>query len=194
MPGAKTVQLTGRLGEVMQESAKTAVSFVRANATKLGIDPGFWDTSEIHIHAPAGAVPKDGPSAGITLVTALVSLLTQRPLEEHLAMTGEVTLTGRVLPVGGIKEKLLAAHRQGCTTVIVPSRNRKDVIEDVPEDVRNAMTILYVSDVLEVIDIALRPKARVKRTVTAGPQHSAPDTVIPLAPTLPAKDAPPARA
>jgi ATP-dependent Lon protease len=194
MPGAKTVQLTGRLGEVMQESAKTAVSYVRANASKLGIDPGFWETSEIHIHAPAGAVPKDGPSAGITLVTALVSLLTQRPLEEHLAMTGEVTLTGRVLPVGGIKEKLLAAHRQGCKTVIVPSRNRKDVLEDVPEDVRNALNIVYVSDVLEVIDVALRPKPRVKRSTTAGPQHVAPETVIPLAPTLPAKDAPPARA
>lgn len=194
MPGSKTVQLTGRLGEVMQESAKTAVSYVRANAAKLGIDPAFWETSEIHIHAPAGAVPKDGPSAGITLVTALVSLLTQRPLEEHLAMTGEVTLTGRVLPVGGLKEKLLAAHRQGCTTVIVPARNRKDVIEEVPADVRADLNIVYVSDVLEVIDIALKPKPRAKRTSVTGSQHTAPEKVIPLAPTLPAKDAPPAMA
>jgi ATP-dependent Lon protease len=194
MPGSKTVQLTGRLGEVMQESAKTAVSYVRANAAKLGIDPTFWETSEIHIHAPAGAVPKDGPSAGITLVTALVSLLTQRPLEEHLAMTGEVTLTGRVLPVGGLKEKLLAAHRQGCTTVIVPARNRKDVMEDVPEDVRADLNIVYVSDVLEVIDIALRPKPRAKRTSVTGAQQVVPEKVIPLAPTLPAKDAPPAMA
>ena len=194
MPGSKTVQLTGRLGEVMQESAKTAVSYVRANAAKLGVDPAFWETSEIHIHAPAGAVPKDGPSAGITLVTALVSLLTQRPLEEHLAMTGEVTLTGRVLPVGGLKEKLLAAHRQGCTTVIVPARNRKDVIEDVPEDVRADLNIVYVSDVLEVIDLALKPKPRAKRTSVTGSQHTAPEKVIPLAPTLPAKDAPPAMA
>ncbi len=194
MPGSKTVQLTGRLGEVMQESAKTAVSYVRANAAKLGIDPAFWETSEIHIHAPAGAVPKDGPSAGITLVTALVSLLTQRPLEEHLAMTGEVTLTGRVLPVGGLKEKLLAAHRQGCTTVIVPARNRKDVIEEVPEDVRADLNIVYVSDVLEVIDLALKPKPRAKRTSVTGSQHTAPEKVIPLAPTLPAKDAPPAMA
>jgi len=194
MPGAKTVQLTGRLGEVMQESAKTAVSFVRANAAKLGIDPGFWESSEIHIHAPAGAVPKDGPSAGITLVSALVSLLTQRPLEENLVMTGEVTLTGRVLPVGGIKEKLLAAHRQGCKTVIVPSRNRKDVFEDVPEDVRSAMNIVYVTDVIEVIDIALRPKPRAKRPAATGQQRTAPENVMPLAPTLPNKDAPPARA
>jgi ATP-dependent Lon protease len=194
MPGSKTVQLTGRLGEVMQESAKTAVSYVRANAAKLGIDPTFWETSEIHIHAPAGAVPKDGPSAGITLVTALVSLLTQRPLEEHLAMTGEVTLTGRVLPVGGLKEKLLAAHRQGCTTVIVPARNRKDVMEDVPEDVRADLKIVYVSDVIEVVDLALKPKARAKRTSVAGSQQVVPEKVIPLAPTLPAKDAPPAMA
>ena len=194
MPGSKTVQLTGRLGEVMQESAKTAVSYVRANAAKLGIDPTFWETSEIHIHAPAGAVPKDGPSAGITLVTALVSLLTQRPLEEHLAMTGEVTLTGRVLPVGGLKEKLLAAHRQGCTTVIVPARNRKDVMEDVPEDVRADLNIVYVSDVIEVVDLALKPKARAKRTSVAGSQQVVPEKVIPLAPTLPAKDAPPAMA
>ena len=194
MPGSKTVQLTGRLGEVMQESAKTAVSYVRANAAKLGIDPTFWETSEIHIHAPAGAVPKDGPSAGITLVTALVSLLTQRPLEEHLAMTGEVTLTGRVLPVGGLKEKLLAAHRQGCTTVIVPSRNRKDIVEDVPEDVRADLNIVYVSDVLEVVDLALKPKARAKRTSATGSHQVVPDIVIPLVPTLPAKDAPPAMA
>lgn len=194
MPGSKTVQLTGRLGEVMQESAKTAVSYVRANAAKLGIDPTFWETSEIHIHAPAGAVPKDGPSAGITLVTALVSLLTQRPLEEHLAMTGEVTLTGRVLPVGGLKEKLLAAHRQGCTTVIVPERNRKDIVEDVPEDVRADLNIVYVSDVLEVIDLALKPKARAKRTSATGSHQVVPDIVIPLVPTLPAKDAPPAMA
>ena len=194
MPGSKTVQLTGRLGEVMQESAKTAVSYVRANASKLGIDPTFWETSEIHIHAPAGAVPKDGPSAGITLVTALVSLLTQRPLEEHLAMTGEVTLTGRVLPVGGLKEKLLAAHRQGCTTVIVPARNRKDIVEDVPEDVRADLNIVYVSDVLEVVDLALKPKARAKRTSATGSHQVVPDIVIPLVPTLPAKDAPPAMA
>ena len=194
MPGSKTVQLTGRLGEVMQESAKTAVSYVRANASRLGIDPTFWETSEIHIHAPAGAVPKDGPSAGITLVTALVSLLTQRPLEEHLAMTGEVTLTGRVLPVGGLKEKLLAAHRQGCTTVIVPARNRKDIMEDVPEDVRADLNIVYVSDVLEVVDLALKPKARAKRTSAMGSQQVVPEKVIPLAPTLPAKDAPPAMA
>lgn len=194
MPGSKTVQLTGRLGEVMQESAKTAVSYVRANAARLGIDPTFWETSEIHIHAPAGAVPKDGPSAGITLVTALVSLLTQRPLEEHLAMTGEVTLTGRVLPVGGLKEKLLAAHRQGCTTVIVPARNRKDIMEDVPEDVRADLNIVYVSDVLEVVDLALKPKARAKRTTATGSQQVVPEKVIPLAPTLPAKDAPPAMA
>lgn len=194
MPGSKTVQLTGRLGEVMQESAKTAVSYVRANAARLGIDPTFWETSEIHIHAPAGAVPKDGPSAGITLVTALVSLLTLRPLEEHLAMTGEVTLTGRVLPVGGLKEKLLAAHRQGCTTVIVPARNRKDIMEDVPEDVRADLNIVYVSDVLEVVDLALKPKARAKRTTATGSQQVVPEKVIPLAPTLPAKDAPPAMA
>lgn len=193
MLGTKTVQLTGRLGEVMQESAKTALSYVRANAQSFGIDPSFWDTAEIHIHAPAGGIPKDGPSAGITLVTALVSLLTQRPFYPRTAMTGEVTLTGRVLPVGGIKEKLLAAHRKGFTTVIVPRQNQKDVEEDVPEDVQGEMTIHYVTDVADVIELALVPRPRTKRVKAPEASGLLPQATL-IAPTLPTHDTPPAQA
>jgi ATP-dependent Lon protease len=160
MKGGKSLTLTGQLGEVMKESAQAAVSWVRAQARVLGIDPDFWSEYDVHLHVPAGAIPKDGPSAGITLATALVSLLTGRPLRPDVAMTGEITLTGRVLPVGGIKEKVLAAHRAGIKAVILPRGNERALLEDVPADVREALTFHLVSNAAEALRIALRPGAR----------------------------------
>src|SRR4029450_9919808 len=141
MKGAKTLSLTGQLGDVMKESVQTALSWVRSHASDLGIRPDFWEHSDIHVHVPAGAIPKDGPSAGVTMATALVSLLTRRPLRKELAMTGEITLSGRVLAVGGIKEKVLAARRAGVRTVILPSRNEKNLLEDVPAEPRQRLTL-----------------------------------------------------
>ncbi len=155
MKGGKSLTLTGQLGDVMKESAQAAVSWVRGHAEDLGIEPGFWSEYDLHLHVPAGAIPKDGPSAGITLATALVSLLTNRPVRTRLAMTGEITLSGRVLPVGGIKEKVLAAHRAGITTVILPRQNEKALVEDVPAEVRRALTIHLVSTVADVLRIAV---------------------------------------
>jgi len=155
MKGGKTLMLTGQLGDVMKESAQAALSWARAHATDLGIRSDYWETSDIHVHVPAGAIPKDGPSAGVTMVTALVSMMTQRPLRPNLAMTGEVTLSGRVLPVGGIKEKVLAAKRAGVTTVILPKRNEKHLLEDVPHAAREGMTFHMVDSVGQVLDLAL---------------------------------------
>ncbi len=157
MPGSKGFVLTGSLGEVMRESAQAALSYVRAHAKDYGIPERFFDQSDIHIHVPAGAVPKDGPSAGITIVTALVSLLTDRPVRPDVGMTGEITLRGKVLPVGGIKEKVLAAHRVGLRTVILPKRNEKD-LEDVPEDVRQAMQFVLVETIDEALAVALQDR------------------------------------
>ncbi|HSE94626.1 MAG TPA: endopeptidase La, partial [Methylomirabilota bacterium] len=155
MPGGKSLTLTGQLGDVMKESAQAAVSWVRAHAGELAIDPAFWSQYDLHLHVPAGAIPKDGPSAGITLATALVSLLRGTPIRSRLAMTGEITLSGRVLPVGGIKEKVLAAHRAGMDTVILPRLNERALLEDVPAEVRRRLTIHLVSTVGEVIALAL---------------------------------------
>jgi ATP-dependent Lon protease len=155
MKGSKTLTLTGQLGDVMKESAQTALSWVRSHVSELGVRSDYWDTSDIHIHVPAGAIPKDGPSAGVTLVTALVSLMTQRPVRSDLAMTGEVTLSGRVLPVGGIKEKVLGARRAGVRVVILPKRNEKNLIEDVPSQVRDGMTFHLVDTVDQVLNLAL---------------------------------------
>jgi ATP-dependent Lon protease len=155
MKGARTLTLTGQLGDVMKESAQAALSWVRSHATDLGISSSFWETGDIHVHIPAGAIPKDGPSAGITLTTALVSLLTARRVRAGLAMTGEVSLSGRVLPVGGIKEKILAAHRAGVRTVILPRRNEKNLLEDVPREVRDAMTFHLVESASEAVNLAL---------------------------------------
>ena len=155
MKGSKTLTLTGQLGDVMKESAQTALSWARSHVSELGVRSDYWDTSDIHIHVPAGAIPKDGPSAGVTLVTALVSLMTQRPVRSDLSMTGEVTLSGRVLPVGGIKEKVLAAHRAGIRTVLLPKRNEKNLIEDVPPAVRDEMTFHLVDAVPDVLRLAL---------------------------------------
>ena len=157
MKGAHTLTLTGQLGDVMKESAQAALSWVRSHAAEFGVAPDFWATSDIHIHVPAGAIPKDGPSAGVTITTALASLLTGRPVRAGVAMTGEVSLAGRVLPVGGIKEKVLAAHRAGVRTLILPKRNEKNLVEDVPAAVREAMTIHLVESVHDVIRQALEP-------------------------------------
>jgi ATP-dependent Lon protease len=157
MEGGKNLQLTGQLGDVMRESAQTALSWVRAHGEEIGIDPQFYNTTDIHIHVPAGAVPKDGPSAGVTMTTAIASLLSGRPLKPFLSMTGEVTLSGKVLPVGGIKEKVLAAKRAGIRTIILPMRNKKDLLEDIPETLRDDMTFIYADDVREVIEAALEP-------------------------------------
>ncbi len=154
MPGKKGLTLTGQLGEVMKESATAALSFVRANAEPLGIPKDFFEDRDIHIHVPAGAIQKDGPSAGVTMLTALTSLLTGRPVKKDLAMTGEITLRGAVLPVGGIKEKVLAAHRAGIRTVILPRWNRKD-LEDVPANVQKEIRFHFVDDMREVLSIAL---------------------------------------
>jgi ATP-dependent Lon protease len=159
MKGSRTLTLTGQLGDVMKESAQAALSWVRSHATELGISSSFWETADIHVHIPAGAIPKDGPSAGITLTTALVSLLTGRRLRGGLAMTGEVSLSGRVLPVGGIKEKVLAAHRAGVRTIVLPRRNEKNVLEDVPREVRDVMTFHLVESAADAVALALEEPA-----------------------------------
>ncbi|GAA0078342.1 endopeptidase La [Clostridium sp. CTA-5] len=154
MNGSGKLELTGKLGDVMQESAKAAYSYVRANADKYGIKENFYKEKDIHIHAPEGAVPKDGPSAGVTMVTALVSALSGRKVKHNVAMTGEVTLTGRVLPIGGLKEKSLAAFRAGIDTIIIPKENEKD-IEKIPNSIRNKLNVISASKVNEVLKNAL---------------------------------------
>lgn len=154
MIGSGKLQLTGKLGDVMQESAKTAYSYVRANASRFGIDESFYKEKDIHIHAPEGAVPKDGPSAGVTMVTALVSALSGKKVRHNVAMTGEVTLTGRVLPIGGLKEKSLAAFRAGVDTIIIPKENEKD-IDKIPNSIRNSLNIISAKEVNEVLKNAL---------------------------------------
>ena len=164
MKGRKGFNLTGQLGEVMKESAQAALSYVRARAKALQIPENFFEGSDIHIHVPAGAIPKDGPSAGVTMFTAITSLLTGRPVRSDVAMTGEITLRGLVLPVGGIKEKVLAARRSGITTVILPKKNEKD-LEEVPDQVKKDMKFHFVQKMDEVIQIALKPQTtkRVQR-------------------------------
>ena len=154
MAGTGKLELTGKLGTVMQESAKTAYSYVRANAIKFGINETFYKDKDIHIHAPEGAVSKDGPSAGVTMVTALVSALTGKKVKHNVAMTGEVTLTGRVLPIGGLKEKSLAAFRAGVDTIIIPKENEKD-IDKIPKSIRNSLNIISAKEVNEVLKNAL---------------------------------------
>jgi ATP-dependent Lon protease len=151
--------LTGQLGDVMKESARIALSYVHSHADELGIEPDAFKDQSFHVHVPAGAIPKDGPSAGITMSTALASLLSDRPVKHTVGMTGEVTLQGRVLPIGGLKQKVLAAHAAGLTDVIIPERNRAD-LDDVPEDVREAMRFHPVMTLGEVLDLALEPKAQ----------------------------------
>ncbi len=156
MDGEPGLTLTGQLGDVMKESAHIALSYLRANGRRLGLDPNALAGRRIHLHVPAGAVPKDGPSAGITMVTALASLASGRPVRPEFGMTGEVTLSGRVLPIGGVKQKLLAAHRAGLTEVIIPARNEPD-LDDLPTEVREALTVHTLADVADVLALALRP-------------------------------------
>jgi len=157
MGGKKGLTLTGHLGEVMKESAQAALSYIRSRAERLGIPPDFFENLDLHIHVPAGAVPKDGPSAGVTIATSLTSLLTGRAVRHDIAMTGEITLRGKVLAVGGIKEKVLGARRAGITTIILPKRNEKD-LEDVPDSVRAEMQFLFVDTIDEVLEHALEPR------------------------------------
>jgi ATP-dependent Lon protease len=158
MPGKKGFQVTGQLGDVMQESAQAALSYVRSKAADLEIEGDFFEETDIHLHVPAGAIPKDGPSAGVTMATALVSLLTGRTVRPDVGMTGEITLRGQVLPVGGIKEKVLAAHRAGLSKIILPRRNEKD-LDDLPEDVRESMDFMLVERVEEVFEAAFEEKS-----------------------------------
>lgn len=150
----ESLTLTGQLGDVMKESAQTALSYVKSKVSLLGIDPEFFDKYDVHVHVPSGATPKDGPSAGITMATAIASLATDRPIKEGVAMTGEITLRGKVMPIGGLKEKVLAAHRAGMTEIILPVRNEKD-IDEIPEEIRNEMTFHTVDNMDEVLEIAL---------------------------------------
>jgi ATP-dependent Lon protease len=154
MPGKGSLLLTGQLGEIMQESAQAALSYARAHTQELGLGSIDYDKIDIHIHLPEGAIPKDGPSAGITMATALISALSQRSVHREVAMTGEITLRGRVLPIGGLREKVLAAYRAGLKTVILPKRNKKDLV-DVPRKAQRGLQFVYVECMDEVLPIAL---------------------------------------
>jgi ATP-dependent Lon protease len=161
MAGKGGLVLTGQLGDVMKESARIALTYVQSHAAELGIDAQAFDGQQFHVHVPAGAIPKDGPSAGVTMVTALASLLSRRPVKSTIGMTGEVTLQGRVLPIGGLKQKVLAAHAAGLTEVILPERNAAD-LDDVPSDVREHMRFHPVSTVDEVLALALEAELLAK--------------------------------
>jgi ATP-dependent Lon protease len=167
MPGGKGFQVTGSVGNVMQESARAALSYVRSHAVEIGLQKDFFDKSDIHMHIPAGSQPKDGPSAGVTMATALVSLISGRPVKKGISMTGEITLRGQVMPVGGIKEKMLAAHRAGLKTIILPKRNLMDV-EDIPEEVRKTLTFIFAESVNEVLKAALEKPAKIKKKPRQG--------------------------
>jgi ATP-dependent Lon protease len=169
MRGKGAIALTGQIGDVMKESATAAFSLIRSRAEQLHIDPALLAESDIHLHVPAGAVPKDGPSAGVAMYTALASLLLNRPVRHDIAMTGEITLRGLVLPIGGLKEKTLAAKRAGIRQVIVPRRNQKDM-PDIPEEVRRTLQFHFVEHVDEAMELALtplKPERHVKRKATS---------------------------
>ena len=157
VPGKGRLILTGKLGEVMQESAQAALTYARSRAGLLNIPISAFDKNDLHIHVPAGAIPKDGPSAGVTIATALVSAMTRRPIKKEVAMTGEITLRGKVLPVGAIRDKVLAAHRAGSRCVIIPRDNENDLL-DVPEEVRRDLEVVLVDHVDEVLKAALHPE------------------------------------
>ena len=162
MPGKGKMQITGKLGDVMQESVKAAKSYIRSKSLDYGIIPPLFDKKDFHIHVPEGAQPKDGPSAGIGMVTSIVSAITEIPVDKNIAMTGEITLRGIILPIGGLKEKLLAAHRAGIKKVLIPTENKKDLSE-VPKTILDKMTVVAVKNVDEVLKIALtKPLKRVE--------------------------------
>jgi len=167
-PGSGRLILTGQLGEVMRESAQAALSVVKNRAGTFGIEADRFDKSDIHIHVPAGAVPKDGPSAGVAMFMALVSLLTERTIGNDVAMTGEISLRGLVLPVGGIKEKVVAAARAGITRVMLPARNRKD-FGDIPNEVREGLSLIWLETVDDAVTAALEPEANASKPGPAGP-------------------------
>ncbi len=154
LPGGRGLTITGQLGEVMQESARAAQSYLWSHAAEFGIEPEIFKEFGVHLHVPAGAIPKDGPSAGVTITSALASLYTGRRVRPDTSMTGEITLSGLVFPIGGVKEKVLAAHRAGIRRILLPARNEAD-IDDIPEDVKNELQIVFVSNIAEVIDGAL---------------------------------------
>ena len=164
MPGSGALTLTGRQGEVMRESARAALSWLRANAGRYGLDPAFHRSSDVHLHVQSGEVAKEGASAGVTMAAALVSAFTGRVVRSDLAMTGEITLSGQVLPVGGIKEKVLAAHRCGIARVVLPQQNQKQVDEDLGDDLRRAVEVHYVTQVDDLLTLALRPAPPVAAT------------------------------
>lgn len=164
MPGSKGFQVTGSVGNVMNESARAALSYVRSRAKQLSIDAEFFNRSDFHLHIPAGAQPKDGPSAGVTMATAIVSLVSGRKVKPRVGMTGEITLRGQVLPIGGVKEKVLAAHRNGLRTVIIPKRNEQD-IDDVPDEIKKAMKFVFVESMDDVIDAALESNHKPARSI-----------------------------
>jgi ATP-dependent Lon protease len=172
MAGQGQLTITGQLGDVMKESARIALSWFRAHAPRWGVDPTFYKDSEIHLHVPAGAIPKDGPSAGVTMVTALASALSARPVRSDIAMTGEITLSGKVLPVGGIKEKVLAARRSGIHEVILPRQNEKNVREDLTEEHRKGLTVHYVDEMDEVLKLALAPLVRLAESPRNGEKRT----------------------
>jgi ATP-dependent Lon protease len=180
VPGRNKLILTGQLGDVMKESAQAALTLIKARASDLGIDPGLFEKSDVHIHVPAGAIPKDGPSAGVAMFTALASLLTGRTVRSDTAMTGEISLRGLVLPIGGVKEKVLAATRAGITTVMLPSRNRKD-LEDVPESARKQVRFVWLERVHDAIAAALDAENTSAETKTSEPEWSSTDRSTPRA-------------
>jgi ATP-dependent Lon protease len=176
MPGKENqLILTGQLGDVMKESAIAALSYVRSHAEALGLPPNVFENQNVHIHVPAGAIPKDGPSAGVTMVTVMVSLASGRKVRSDVAMTGEITLRGKVMPIGGIKEKVLAAYRSGIRTVIMPKKNELDLVEDLPKELREQMKFVFVTDIREVLDAALEPSgSRATRAIEAEDGHERP--------------------
>jgi ATP-dependent Lon protease len=159
MPGKGNLVLTGQLGEVMQESGKAAISYVRSHHKKLGLKENFFQKIDVHIHVPEGAVPKDGPSAGVAIATALVSAFTKMPIKKEVGMTGEITLRGRVLEIGGVKEKVIAAHRAGLKTIILPKDNEKDLV-DIPKNVKKEINFIFVTQISEVLRQALKHGAK----------------------------------
>ena len=166
MPGGGRLILTGQLGEVMRESAQAALSIVKSRAGSFGIDPKRFENADIHVHVPAGATPKDGPSAGVAMFMALVSLMSERTVRSDTAMTGEISLRGLVLPVGGIKEKIVAAHRAGIKRVMLPARNRKD-FEDIPEEARRELEFIWLERVDDAVASALEPETALEREASA---------------------------
>jgi ATP-dependent Lon protease len=181
MPGKGKLIVTGKLGEVMQESAQAAMSYVRARAERFGIDKKFSENSDIHIHLPEGAIPKDGPSAGVTMATAIVSALARIPVRKDVAMTGEITLRGRVLPIGGLKEKVLAAHRAGIRTILIPKDNRKD-LKEIPKRIRESLRMVrveFVDDVLREALVLENPEDFIKKPGPLPPQPLPPPSSEP---------------